>query len=97
MLVRTAPDAYDKLRLLGGMAGDDVLSEDAARRFNMLQERLLPVQKPRHACRSLQGDYARRQDHFPDAGYVHRRLQIRLLLLPQQHLGAPQAVRVQGG
>ena len=35
MLVRTAPDAYDKLRLLGGMAGDDVLSEDAARRFNM--------------------------------------------------------------
>ena len=35
MLVKTAPDAYDKLRLLGGMAGDDVLSEDAARRFNM--------------------------------------------------------------
>ena len=35
MLVRTAPDVYDKLRLLGGMAGDDVLSEDAARRFNM--------------------------------------------------------------
>ncbi len=39
MLISRSPDAYDKLRLLGGMAGDDVLSNDTERRFNV----------PRHA------------------------------------------------
>ena len=33
MLIRNTPDAYDKLRLLGGMAGDDVLSSDTEQRF----------------------------------------------------------------
>ena len=39
MLIRHSPDAYEKLRILGGMAGDDVLSADTDRRFNV----------PRHA------------------------------------------------
>jgi len=33
MLIRNTPDAYDKLRILGGMAGDDVLSSDTEQRF----------------------------------------------------------------
>ena len=35
MLIRHSPDAYDKLRLLGGMATDDMLSEDTERRSNV--------------------------------------------------------------
>ncbi len=39
MLINRSPDAYDKLRYLGGMAADDVLSAATERRFNV----------PRHA------------------------------------------------
>ena len=39
MLIRHSPDAYEKLRLLGGEATDDVLSDDTERRSNV----------PRHA------------------------------------------------
>ncbi len=45
MLIRTSPDAYDKLRLLGGMAGDDVLAPEAARRFNVSRR---AYAQPRH-------------------------------------------------
>ena len=45
MLIRTSPDAYDKLRLLGGMAGDDVLAPEAGRRFNVSRH---AYAQPRH-------------------------------------------------
>ena len=45
MVVLTSPDAYDKLRLLGGMAGDDVLAPEAGRRFNVSRR---AYAQPRH-------------------------------------------------
>ncbi len=35
MLIRHSPDSYEKLRLLGGMATDDVLSNETEQRFNV--------------------------------------------------------------
>ena len=35
MLVRHSPDAYEKLRLLGGMATDDVLTAETKHRVNV--------------------------------------------------------------
>ncbi|MSQ22833.1 MAG: hypothetical protein EXR53_05985 [Dehalococcoidia bacterium] len=35
MLIHSSPDVYDKLRHLGGMAADDVLSNETERRFNV--------------------------------------------------------------
>ena len=50
MLIKSAPDTYDKLRILGGMAGDDVLSrsEDGLGRLRGTGRGRMPYSAPRN-------------------------------------------------
>ena len=82
MLVRHVPDAYEKLRILGGMAGDDILSPSGAGHGTNTSR--MPYRSPSKnpAPRRLQGLDAQREAHQPDEGDVHRLLHDGLRLLP---------------
>ena len=66
MLIRHVPDAYEKLHILGGMAGDDILSpaaDSGGPRVSRMP--YLPREEP--DSRRLQGRHAQWQVHQPDA------------------------------
>ena len=111
MLIKSTPDRYDKLRTLGGMvAADDILTGGAARSEDAGSGKFASGYATSGPNRVAYSDSRKNpapgiyKSSLPNGKKINLMrvmftdfCKMGLRLLPQQHLRAPQAVRLQAG